>query len=133
MLRSALLLSRLGAYVFCLLFVFQLKDVTDKIYKGFQCNLKEFTVEGNPCTVDNEKLTALKDCGVGRLSIGVQSAHIQGIDVVFISVLLRRDINLSLKIFDILASLRKRICRGYKVAVSAPRFAKRHVQIYSKT
>ena len=51
----------------------QLKDVTDKIYKGFQCNLKEFTVEGNPCTVDNEKLTALKDCGVGRLSIGVQS------------------------------------------------------------
>lgn len=51
----------------------QLKDVTDKIYKGFQCNLKEFTAEANPCTVDNEKLTALKDCGVGRLSIGVQS------------------------------------------------------------
>lgn len=35
----------------------------------------EFTVEMNPGTVDEEKLAILRDSGVNRLSIGVQSFH----------------------------------------------------------
>ncbi len=35
----------------------------------------EFTVEANPKTFDTEKLRALKELGVNRLSIGVQSAN----------------------------------------------------------
>lgn len=35
----------------------------------------EFTVEANPKTFDEEKLSALKKCGVNRLSIGMQSAN----------------------------------------------------------
>ncbi len=51
----------------------QLMAIGKEIYGGFNCNLKEFSVEANPCTVDREKLIALKDMGVTRLSIGVQS------------------------------------------------------------
>lgn len=35
----------------------------------------EFSVEVNPKTLDGEKLKAFKDCGVNRLSIGLQSIH----------------------------------------------------------
>lgn len=35
----------------------------------------EITVEANPGTVDDGYLSGLRDLGVGRLSIGVQSAH----------------------------------------------------------
>jgi len=35
----------------------------------------EITVEVNPGTVDREKMICLKECGVNRLSIGLQSAH----------------------------------------------------------
>lgn len=35
----------------------------------------EVTVEANPGTVDTEKLRILRDCGVNRLSIGVQSCR----------------------------------------------------------
>ena len=35
----------------------------------------EFTVEANPGTVNEEKLHALHDLGVNRLSIGLQSIH----------------------------------------------------------
>ena len=35
----------------------------------------EFTVECNPGTVNREKLVALKDIGVNRLSFGLQSTH----------------------------------------------------------
>ncbi|MDE6869627.1 MAG: radical SAM family heme chaperone HemW [Clostridia bacterium] len=51
----------------------QLRAIGKEIYNGFNCNLKEFSVEANPCTVNREKLMALKDMGVTRLSIGVQS------------------------------------------------------------
>ena len=37
----------------------------------------EFTLEANPATLDEEKLSVLKDCGVNRLSIGLQSASNQ--------------------------------------------------------
>lgn len=51
----------------------QLKKISKEIFDNFACSLKEFSVEANPCTVDREKLLALKDCGVTRLSLGVQS------------------------------------------------------------
>ena len=35
----------------------------------------EFTVEANPKTLDREKLRAYTECGVNRLSIGLQSIH----------------------------------------------------------
>lgn len=35
----------------------------------------EFTVEANPKTLDREKLRTYKECGVNRLSIGLQSIH----------------------------------------------------------
>ena len=34
----------------------------------------EFTLEANPATLDEEKLSVIKKCGVNRLSIGLQSA-----------------------------------------------------------
>ena len=35
----------------------------------------EFTVEANPKTLDSEKLATFVECGVNRLSIGLQSIH----------------------------------------------------------
>ena len=44
------------------------------IYKTFDCSeTREITVEGNPESLDFEKLVVLKSLGVNRLSIGVQS------------------------------------------------------------
>lgn len=51
----------------------QFNGITQKIFSSFKCDIKEFTVEANPCTVTDEKLAYLKDCGVSRLSLGVQS------------------------------------------------------------
>ena len=36
--------------------------------------IKEFTFEANPATFDTEKLNVMRECGVTRLSIGMQSA-----------------------------------------------------------
>lgn len=38
-------------------------------------NILEFTVECNPGTLNYEKLKMMKDCGVNRLSIGLQSSN----------------------------------------------------------
>ncbi|MDE5654707.1 MAG: radical SAM family heme chaperone HemW [Clostridia bacterium] len=51
----------------------QLKTICAEISNGFTCNIKEFSIEANPCTVDKAKLIALKEIGVTRLSFGVQS------------------------------------------------------------
>ena len=45
----------------------------DAIYKYFQTDLKEFTAECNPNSINEKKLKAFKDCGINRLSLGVQS------------------------------------------------------------
>ena len=47
--------------------------LSKSIQDNFKLQLKEFSVEANPCTVDKEKLAALKEAGVNRLSIGVQT------------------------------------------------------------
>ena len=55
------------------------KDIeylTDTIYEAFRVTEDaEFTFEVNPATLDRAKAKALIDCGVNRLSIGLQSAH----------------------------------------------------------
>ena len=51
----------------------QSEAIIKEVVGGFNCNLKEFSIEANPCAVDKEKLTALKKLGVTRLSFGVQS------------------------------------------------------------
>ena len=54
----------------------ELTDLIKTIRKNF--NIKddaEFTVECNPGTLEHEKLVALKEAGVNRLSIGLQSAN----------------------------------------------------------
>ena len=55
------------------------KDIeylTDTIYEAFRVTEDaEVTFEVNPATLDRAKAKALIDCGVNRLSIGMQSAH----------------------------------------------------------
>ena len=51
----------------------QLESISKEIVSDFNCNLKEFSIEANPCSVDEEKLIALKNIGVTRISFGVQS------------------------------------------------------------
>ena len=41
--------------------------------KGFSIKSGEFTIEANPESLDGEKINLLRDLGVNRLSIGVQS------------------------------------------------------------
>ena len=53
----------------------QLKKISEEIFNCFDCSLKEFSIEANPCTIDREKLLALKQLGVTRLSLGVQSLN----------------------------------------------------------
>lgn len=50
-----------------------LKSVAETIYGNFDCRIKEFTVEVNPCSSDD--LEKYRDFGVTRLSFGVQSLN----------------------------------------------------------
>lgn len=51
-----------------------LKVLLEKILKCFKIsNNLEFSIELNPVTVDNEKLILIKDFGINRVSVGVQS------------------------------------------------------------
>ncbi len=50
--------------------------LTDAVYDSFRVTEEaEFTFEANPATLDRGKAKCLLDCGVNRLSIGLQSAH----------------------------------------------------------
>lgn len=49
----------------------KLKSVAETIYDSFDCRIKEFTVEVNPCSSDD--IERYRDFGVTRLSFGVQS------------------------------------------------------------
>ena len=50
-----------------------LRRLANTIKYAFELDIKEFSVEANPCTVDSEKLQVLKDVGATRISVGVQS------------------------------------------------------------
>ncbi len=50
-------------------------ELTGAVKRLFDLSeVKEFTFEANPATFDAEKLNTLKECGITRLSIGMQSA-----------------------------------------------------------
>ena len=54
----------------------EIELLTDTIYDSFKVTEDaEFTFEANPATLDRSKAKCLKDAGVNRLSIGLQSAH----------------------------------------------------------
>lgn len=55
----------------------QLLDILDLLE---QRDLKEFTVEANPGTLSMEKLLLLRDAGVTRVSLGVQTFNQRGLD-----------------------------------------------------
>lgn len=50
-----------------------LQRLVNTIKDSFDLQIKEFSVEANPCTVDRQKLQALKDASATRISLGVQS------------------------------------------------------------
>ena len=52
-----------------------IKEIIEKIYKKNVSKDAEITIEVNPGTVTIEKLKDYKDCGINRLSIGLQSAQ----------------------------------------------------------
>ena len=57
-----------------ILSVSQLSKLFSGIYKTFHvCNGYEFSIESNPKTLDNDKLSILKEYGINRISVGVQS------------------------------------------------------------
>lgn len=49
------------------------KDITDTIFKVFDTNLDEFTVEVNPEDINANYVRGLKALGVNRISMGMQS------------------------------------------------------------
>ncbi|MDR1773522.1 MAG: radical SAM protein, partial [Clostridioides sp.] len=52
----------------------ELKIIFEEIYKNFNVNKNaEITIESNPGTLNIEKLQTMLECGVNRLSIGLQS------------------------------------------------------------
>ena len=54
----------------------EIEYITDAIHRSFTvAEDAEFTFEVNPATLDKGKARALRECGVNRLSIGMQSVH----------------------------------------------------------
>lgn len=50
-----------------------LLKIANSIKSSFVFDLKEFSIEANPCTIDETKLSTFRQMGVNRISIGVQS------------------------------------------------------------
>ena len=54
----------------------EMRRIVAEVKKSFVIDADcEFTAEANPGTLDREKLLALVECGVNRLSMGLQSIH----------------------------------------------------------
>ena len=54
----------------------QMKRIMSAVRKGYcLCRDAEITVECNPATADFDKLSFYRECGINRLSIGLQSAN----------------------------------------------------------
>ena len=49
-----------------------IEKIVNEIYK-FKTDIKEFTIESNPKSLDIDKLKIYKDLGINRISLGVQS------------------------------------------------------------
>ncbi len=53
----------------------QFERLFGAIHDSFKLDLEEVTVEMNPDSITESKLSTLKECGVNRLSIGIQSCN----------------------------------------------------------
>ena len=51
----------------------ELKLIVNQVHKHYLCDIKEFTIEANPDDLSTTYLEKLKEIGVNRLSIGIQS------------------------------------------------------------
>ncbi|MGN0771665.1 MAG: radical SAM family heme chaperone HemW [Christensenellales bacterium] len=51
----------------------QLGHIVFNLKKYLRCDVKEFTIEANPCSLDIAKITAYRRLGITRVSIGVQT------------------------------------------------------------
>lgn len=49
------------------------EKIFNSVYRYFKTEIKEFTVECNPCSFDKEKALFYKHNGVDRISLGIQS------------------------------------------------------------
>ncbi|MBR5750411.1 MAG: radical SAM protein, partial [Bacilli bacterium] len=54
-----------------------LKKVLSKLSTYLDKPDYEFTIEANPENLNEEKLLIMRECGVNRLSIGVESSHLK--------------------------------------------------------
>lgn len=52
-----------------------LESILETIYKYYELDLQELTLETNPDDLDSETIKAYKSLGIDRLSIGIQSFH----------------------------------------------------------
>lgn len=50
-----------------------LNKLISKVFRNFECVLKEFTIEANPNTVNQKWVENLKKIGITRISLGLQS------------------------------------------------------------
>ncbi|MFI3209733.1 MAG: radical SAM family heme chaperone HemW [Peptostreptococcaceae bacterium] len=61
----------------------EIKIIFDEIYKRFKIKGNaEITIECNPETLNKEKLILFKECGVNRLSIGLQSTQNKNLEYI---------------------------------------------------
>lgn len=51
------------------------KKIVDTLKKNIVCQLKEFSVEVNPCSASDELFASYKSCGVTRISFGAQTQN----------------------------------------------------------
>jgi oxygen-independent coproporphyrinogen-3 oxidase len=63
----------LGGGTPSLLSVIELNDLFETVFKYYNCDVKEITLEGNPEDLTPSYLVALKKLPISRLSIGIQS------------------------------------------------------------
>ena len=53
----------------------KIKEILESVRDNFVVGKKEITIECNPVAVDEHKLEIYKECGINRISIGLQSAN----------------------------------------------------------
>lgn len=56
-----------------LLSIVELGEILETVHQHYKLDLKELTIETNPDDLDRDKLSALRELGFDRLSIGIQS------------------------------------------------------------
>lgn len=116
-------------------------EIIKQINKFHKINLKEFTIECNPNSIDQEKLRIYKDIGVNRISLGVQSFDdevLREIGRNHTSYMAKKDIDLIRKMgfknlsFDMMLNLPKQTSKSIKNDLSIVKdISPEHISWYS--